>query len=453
VAGGSDSLTQLEPLSRGAPLPCSFAQERIWRSANSAEDSAGFLVRSVTALSGPLDLDALRAALEHCVARHEALRTTFVAREDRPYQVVHPPDSLNIPLTDVSDDPDPESAATQLLRDEESARFDLEHGPLLRFRLVRVAENDHRLLRVSHHLLTDRRSWQIFVTDAIEAYDAVRNGRPLPPPEPLQYGDFAAWERQRMTPTSAHCREQIAWWRHAFDRAPSSLQLPFARAVPAAGLLPEDGELVWGLDPAVIDALDRLRAHGGTRYTIRLAIFAALLSLETDQDEVTVGTYIDNRRLAETQSMFGDFSNLMTLILPLDPAATLLSWIRKVRFLVAEARQQAELPYGLLCDELRNAQSTPPEVNVLFAFIRSLPELPCGDIELVPATPPLVTMPWGFTFRIDQGRERDGCRVLFDANRYDPASVRRFTDRYARFADEAAAHPDRPLADLHAALP
>jgi Condensation domain len=91
VARGTGSLTQLTPLPRSGPLPCSFAQERIWRSASTAQDSAEFLIRSVTALRGPLDLDALRAAIEHSVARHEALRTTFVEREDAPFQVVHPP--------------------------------------------------------------------------------------------------------------------------------------------------------------------------------------------------------------------------------------------------------------------------------------------------------------------------------------------------------------------------
>jgi condensation domain-containing protein len=453
VAGGTGSLTRLAPLPRNGPLPASFAQERIWRSARTAQEPAGFLIRSVTALRGPIDLDALRAALEHGVARHEPLRTSFVERGDEPLQVVHPPGPLDIPLTDVTQEPDPEAKAIELLREEASVPLDLEHGPLLRFHLVRVADDDYRLLRVSHHLVTDRRSWQIFVTDAIEAYDSVRGGRPLPPPDRLQYGDFAAWERQRMNPASVHCREQVAWWRHAFDRAPPTLRLPFARETPATGLSPEDGELLWELEPTLIDALDRVRrSEGAGRYTVRLAIFTALLGLETAQDEITLGTDIDNRRLAETESMFGDFSNLMTLILPFDPAASLRSWLRKVRFLVTEARARADIPYELLCDELRAAECTPPEINALFAFIPSLPELPCGEVELVPASPALVTMPWGFTFRMDQRREGDRCMALFDAHLYDPAGVRRFIDRYIALAQAATADPDRPLSELHAAL-
>jgi Condensation domain len=410
-------------------------------------------MRSVTALRGPIDLEALRTALEHGVARHEPLRTTFVEREGRSLQVVHPPGHLHVPLTDVTQEPDPESRATELLREEASLPFDLERGPLLRFRLVRVGENDHRLLRVSHHLVTDRRSWQVFVTDALKAYESVRSGAPLPPPDRLQYADFAAWERQRMNPGSSHCRDQVAWWQQAFDPTPPTLELPFGRPMPASGLPPQDGNLWWGLEPAVADAMDEIRrSEAGTRYTVRLAIFSALLALETDQDEITVGTYIDNRRLAETHSMFGDFSNLMTLVLPFDPAAPLRRWLPKVRFLVTEARARADVPYELLCDQLRAAQSTPPEVNVLFAIHRSLPELPCGDIELVPASPTLLNMPWGFTFIVDQRRENDRCQVLFDAHQYDPAGVRRFIDRYLAFAEAATARPDQPLSDLHAAL-
>ena len=471
MAGGTRSLSradradeprsgQLSPLPRDAPLPCSFAQERIWRSAHTAQESASFLIRSVTALRGPIDLEALRAALEHGVARHEPLRTTFVERDGAPLQVINPPGRLDLPVTDLTREPDPaltqapdvESIATALVREEAAAPFDMEKGPLLRFRLVRISESEHLLLRVSHHLVTDRRSWDLFVNDAIEAYDSVLNGRPLPPPDPLQYADFATWERQAMHAENRHCRQQVAWWRHAFDRAPPTLQLPFARETPATGLSPEDGELLWELEPSLIDALDRVRrSEGAGRYTVRLAIFTALLALETAQDEVTIGTDIDNRRLAETESVFGDFSNLMTLILPFDPAASLRSWLRKVRFLVTEARARADVPYELLCHELRTAGCTPPEINTLFAFIPSLPELPCGEIELVPATPALVTMPWGFTFRMDQRPDGDRGMALFDARLYDPAGVRRFIDRYIALARAASAHPDRPLSELHSA--
>src|SRR5436190_332418 len=113
---------------------------------------------------------------------------------------------------DAAQEPDPEARAMELLSEEASVPVDLEHGPLLRFHLVRVADDDYRLLRVIHHLITDRRSWQLFVTDAIAAYDSVRSGRPLPPPDRLQFADFAAWERRRMNRASAHCRERVAWW-------------------------------------------------------------------------------------------------------------------------------------------------------------------------------------------------------------------------------------------------
>jgi Condensation domain len=452
VVGGTGSLTQLSPLPRDGPLPASFAQERIWRSASTAE-SAGFAMCSVTSLRGPIDLDALRAALGHGVARHEPLRTTFIEREGTPLQVVHPPTDLPLPVTDVTQEPDPESRAIELLREEASIPLDLERGPLLRLRLVRVGEAEHHLLRVAHHLLTDRHSWHIFITDAIAAYESAGSGRPLPPAEPLQYADFAAWERQSMTPDSGRCRDRVGWWRGAFDRAPPTLQLPFVRATPATDLPASDGTLQWGLDPAISKALDQLRhSEGSTRYTVRLAIFAALLALESGQDEVTIGTYIDNRRLPETESMFGDFSNLMTLILPFDPGTSLRRWLPKVRFLVREARARADIPYELLCDQLRAAQCTPPQINALFALIPPLPELPCGDVELVPARPAHLTMPWGFTFTLDQRRESDRCHVSFNAHLYDPDGVRRFVNRYIALAEASAAHPEQPLSDVHATL-
>jgi amino acid adenylation domain-containing protein len=446
---------RIERVPRDRPISCSFAQERIWQFASGPERSAGYTVASVSSLHGPIDLEALRAALEHVASCHEPLRTTFAERDGVPFQIVHPRGTIETPVTDVSGSHDPEWGARELLRKRAAEPFDLSTGPLLRFQLVRIGEGDYRLLRVTHHLTSDRRSWQIFFRELVPAYEAIRRGAPPPPNRPgrLQYADFAAWQRRALRPDGPRYREQVAWWRHALGPTPAPMELPFARQSPASGLPPEEGSISWGIDPAVGGTLDLLgREQGATHYTVRLALFSALLAFETGRRKVTIGAYVDTRRLPETRSMFGYFSNLLTLILPFDPGATLRGWLAKVRFILAEAMARSDLPYQLVCDELLACGQVPPEINAIFAVRYPMPHLPFGKAEQIPPSPSLITMPWGFSFNVDQQEESNRCRVDFDAHLYDPSEVRRFIDRYAGLAEVAGGSPDRPLGDLYPGL-
>jgi amino acid adenylation domain-containing protein len=451
LRGGRTGEPRLVPVPRNGPLPCSFAQERIWRF---ALGSTSYTVSSIAALQGDVDLEAMRAALDHVVARHEPLRTTFTERDGMPLQVIRTMQPLEVPLTDVSVAPDPEQRSRELLREMAAQAFDLERGPLLRLRLARLGEGDHHLLRVSHHLVSDRRSWQIFYRELAAAYAAIRRGESFPRTgDALQYADFAAWQRRMLRPDGRRYGEQLAWWRQALAPVPPRLELPFSRATPASGLRPRDGVLLWGIHPSVVGALDRLgREDGATRYTVRLALFSALLALETGQEAITLGAYVDTRRVRETRSMFGYFSNLVTLVLPFDPRATLRGWIAKAGFILAETAARSDLPYQLVCEELRAVGRIPPEIRAIFAVRQPMPELPFGTAEWVPPSPSSLAMPWGFSFTIDQGDESDRCQTTFDAHLHDPAAVRRFIDRYAALAEAAADDPDRPLGELHAAL-
>jgi non-ribosomal peptide synthetase component F len=203
----------------------------------------------------------------------------------------------------------------------------------------------------------------------------------------------------------------------------------------------------------VTAALDRLgRDEGTTHYAVRLALFSALLALEAGRDEVTVGAYVDTRRHRETRAMFGYFSNLITLVLPFDPTAPLRGWIGKVQYILAEATAHSDLPYEQLCDELLEQGRVPPEINAIFSVRTPMPETAWLKSEQLPLRDGRLTMPWGFSFTVDQDEESNRCQVAFDANLHDRAGVRRFIDRYAGLAEAAAAAPDRPLGGLFRAL-
>ncbi len=181
---------------RSRPPPASLAQERMWRHAASSPDPSGYTIAIPVEIRGPLDVGALRRAVDWIVRRHEILRTTFTQHAGELRQLVHPYVPIELPLVDVSGEPDPARRADALLAEEASAPFDLERGPLLRLRLVRLGDEAHRLLRVNHHIISDGWSWQVFFEELAVLYPAFLRGGPPPLADELelQYGDFAVWE-------------------------------------------------------------------------------------------------------------------------------------------------------------------------------------------------------------------------------------------------------------------
>jgi acyl carrier protein len=434
---------------RGHPLPCSFPQERIWPFSRDPDTAAQYTIASENRLSGPLSVAALRSALEDVIRAHETLHTTFIEREGVPLQVVQPPGSIDVPLINLGGT-DRETRVEELFLRQGSEPFDLERGPLIRTQVVRVAEGDHRLLRSSHHLLSDRASWRIFFADLASAYEARRRGEePVAREKRFDYADFAIWERERLRPDGARFRREVEWWRELFETERPPQVVPFERAEPAPDAVPEDGRVGFGIATEESRALDDVgRSVGATSYTARLAIFAALLGLETRGDEIQLGAYATNRRTAEAQSVFGFFSNIITLILPFDPGLSFRDWLVRVMETVADAGARRQVPYEHLCSELRGAGVEPPEIRVLFSMYDDW-----GDVgfEQIQAPPPrywFPGMPWGFSFIIDRSRETDGCKATFDARIYDPPAVREFVERFNRMVVRVGHDPDLSIERL-----
>jgi amino acid adenylation domain-containing protein len=433
--------------SRAEPLPLSFAQERTWLACQ-AGGGAGYTMTNAFRVSGPLDVDALRSSLEHIVRRHEMLRTTFTLHDGQPVQVVHPPAPVELPLIDLRGAPDAEARADELRSREAQAPFDLERGPLLRLSLVRLGDREHRLLRVSHHIISDHWSWRLFFDELAVLYEAQRRGAPMPLADdpPLQYADFAAWERRWTRPGARRYDDAVQWWRQAFTPEPARTALPFARPVPKDGAAASDGVFWWGLAPEVSEGLGRLaRDAGATFYMVRLAIFAAALALETGRDDIVLGAYVTTRRRAETQAMFGFFSNLTTFRLDFAGRPTFREWLGRVRATVVETTPHTEVPYDQLRERLGEAGVAVPEIGAVFGVSDRPPTMHFGGLEVEPLKRTFEHMPWGFSLAFDGWDEAERCRVDFDARIHDPTGVRAFVAQVQRLAGEVVADPDRPL--------
>jgi hypothetical protein len=436
-----------------SPRPYRFAQERTWAVARTPEGAAAYVMARASRIRGPLDRAALQAAVDGAFARHEMLRTTFAERDGRPVQIIHPPGPVELPVIDVSAGPNPEAEAAGVFLRESRTPFDLERGPLLRLRLVRLSDSEHHLVRVHHHLVSDAWSWKMFFDELGLRYEARREGRPSPLPEemPVQYGDFAVWERHRLRPDAPRYRAQVDAWRRELADSPPPLRLPFERSVPDGGVAPADGVIFWGLESSLSAALEgRAREWRATYYMVRLALFGALLALETGQHDLILGSYVTNRRRPELQQLFGYFANLTTLRLRFSPELSVSEWIRRVRTGVIETGARAEIPYEQLAEELRACGAAVPELRAIFGTLDTDPRLSFGGLEITPIPPVFPVMPWGFTVNMDRGRETDSCEAAFDARIYDPAGVRDFLEGYRCLARAFVDRPDAPLGELGA---
>jgi Condensation domain len=401
-------------------------------------------------ITGPLDVDLLQSCIDTVVARHEILRTTFTERNGRPVQVVHPRARIDVELVDLRDCEQPLVRAEEILRREIGIPFDLERGPLLRLWLLRIGELEHRLLRVNHHIISDTRSWRVLFNELAELYEARLAGRPAILPElPMQYGDFAVQERRRLDSRPRVYRDEVAWWTDALEGAPEPMRFPFARRVLAPNATPAEGVIRWGIEPAASMGLDQIRREAQASYfTTHLAVLAAHLARETGREDMVLGTMITRRKSAESQVLFGFFSEAAMIRVVGSLDWSFRQWLGQVQGVIRDTRAHAELPYPVLTQELRSQGTDFPPIEIMFASVEVDPTRRFGGLRVERLNKCLDVMPWEVTFCVDRWCERDGFLTTFNAHKHDPGRVRSFLDGYMRLALAVSAEPDRAVREL-----
>jgi len=432
-------------------LPMSFMQEWTWGFSRTPEESAAWTTASGFRIRGALDVPRFRYAVERVIRRQEILRTTYHEREGRPVQVVHPPQPVELPLVDLSSTADPEAAAAELLAAGSRECFDVERLPQFRLSLAKLADDDHWLIRVSHHINTDNRSWGIFLQEVSRVYGAELRGEPSPlrEEEAIGYADFAAWERRVFSPESRRYLDDVAWWRRTLAGAPVRMPLPFSRRAPEPEADPSQGVLWFGLHPDASRDLEALRRKlGATYFMVQIAAFAALLAAQTGNDDLVIGTYANTRGPAETYDMFGFFGNPVALRLRFGGDPSFVDWLASVRAAVIEMSAHSQIPYGELCKELRKGGLELPHIQAFLSAWGTLPPVWFEGLEVSPLKRSFGTMPWGFTIQLDPYWETERCLAAFDARVHDPGAVRSFIADYQRLLGGIASEPERPLREL-----
>lgn len=384
------------PVPRDRDLPLSFSQQRLWLLDQIEPGNPAYNMPLALRLVGEIEPRLLKWIFSEIVRRHESLRTTFVSREDGPVQVIASPKPLDLPILDLSHMPEKEreSQARDLALAEARRPFNLKRGPLLRLLLVRLAERNHLLLLTMHHIVADGWSMGILVREITALYTAFAEGRPSPLPElPVQYADFAVWQRAWLRDTVL--QEQLDWWKPQLADAPAPPELPMESSRRA--VLTSRGEAAERLlSPELCRQIEELgRREGTTPFVTLLAALAALLHRYTGQDDMVIGTPMAGRTRAETEGLIGFFLNTFALRIDLSGDPTVRGLLGRVRDTTLGASDHQDVPFELLLEEIRAERdmSRMPLFQIVLNWLgfgagHELVELPGLVLEQLPEASP-----------------------------------------------------------------
>ncbi|HEJ9797735.1 TPA: pyoverdine non-ribosomal peptide synthetase PvdD, partial [Pseudomonas aeruginosa] len=444
----TDAVSTIPLADRQQPLALSFAQERQWFLWQLEPESAAYHIPSALRLRGRLDVDALQRSFDSLVARHETLRTRFRLEGGRSYQQVQPAVSVSIER-----EPFGEEGLIERIQAIVVQPFDLERGPLLRVNLLQLAEDDHVLVLVQHHIVSDGWSMQVMVEELVQLYAGYSQGLDVVLPAlPIQYADYALWQRSWME--AGEKERQLAYWTGLLGGEQPVLELPFDRPRPARQSH-RGAQLGFELPRELVEAVRALaQREGASSFMLLLASFQALLYRYSGQADIRVGVPIANRNRVETERLIGFFVNTQVLKADLDGRMGFDELLAQARQRALEAQAHQDLPFEQLVEALqpeRNASHN-PLFQVLFnhqSEIRSVtPEVQLEDLRLEGLAWDGQTAQFDLTLDIQE--DENGIWASFDyaTDLFDASTVERLAGHWRNLLRGIVANPRQRLGEL-----
>jgi amino acid adenylation domain-containing protein len=456
LAQGGAAHTALAARPRPGPVPLSSAQQRLWFLHQLSPRDASYSMFLVRRLRGPLDTGALVTALNQVVARHESLRTSFASTDGEPLAIVHQHAEVEAEHADLAElaADQREDTAQRLVADRTNAPFDLAAGPPLRFTLIRLAPGDHVLCLVLHHIIADGWSLNVIFDDLARLYAAqCAGGEPALAPLPVQYGDFAWWQRRRSGDTAA---ESLAYWRRQLANPPL-LELPAGRPGDAAppGQAPcqaRGGFHVFRVPAQAIATLERIASQRGvTLFMALVAAYQVLLARHTGQTDILVGTPWAARDRAELEPVVGYLTHTLVLRGDLTGDPTFAHLLDQTRRTVLNALAHPDVPFERLTTEMalpRNAHRSPllPTMVILHSEdTDGAARDRLGDLAAEPFDGGYHQAK--FDLSLEAWQDGDGlfAALGYDTARFDAETVAGIGARFAVLLQGMAGAPDTPV--------
>jgi amino acid adenylation domain-containing protein len=432
--------------------PLSFAQQRLWFLDQLKPGIAAYNLPLARRLRGALDVAALEKSVTEVLRRHDALRTVFPVRDGQPVQAINPPRPVALPPVDLSGLPEAErqTAASRLALMEAATPFDLSQGPLFRARLLRLSAEDHVVLLTMHHIVSDGWSLGILQSELAALYGAFGRGERPPLPElPIQYADYALWQREHLS--GELLRRQSAYWERQLAGAPAFLPLPTDRPRPPSQTF--RGASAFCELPSTLLAGLKAVAQGerATLFMTLLAAFQVLLARYTGQEDIVVGSPIAGRTEVETERLIGFFVNTLVLRTDLSGDPTFRELLQRVREVALGAYAHQDLPFEKLVEELKPERDL--SQNPLFQVSFALENASASPFELagLEVTPlPIESRTTHFDLEVYVWQKPGGltCTFVYATDLFDSGTIVRMMGHYQTLLEAIVTDANRRVSEL-----
>ncbi|MDM8560647.1 non-ribosomal peptide synthase/polyketide synthase [Candidatus Parabeggiatoa sp. HSG14] len=446
-------LPSIQPVSRNSDLELSFAQQRLWFLAQLEGKNALYNLPGAVHLKGVLHIDALKKSLIEIVQRHESLRTTFSIANGKPIQVIHTsgfkPLSKFIDLQHLSDKKQT-LESQRLIHEEAQCPFDIAQGPLLRTTLIKLSNKEYLLQVTMHHIISDGWSIGLFIEELSSLYNAFSQGKPSPlSPLPIQYVDFAHWQRQWLA--GDILETQLNYWQKQMAMTPALLELPTDKPRPSVQSFQGATERLQ-LSPELTEQLKTLSLKTETTlFMTLLSAFATLLSRYTGSDDIVIGSPIANRIHSQTESLIGFFVNTLVLRTDLQGNPSFSDLLQRVRQVALDAYAHQDIPFEQLVEVLQPERSLShaPLFQVMFA----LQNAPMGRLTLSGLTWRPVDIKVDiakfdlslFMFESEQGLQG---HIEYNTDLFEHATITRIIGHFQTLLNGIVTNPEQCLSEL-----
>ncbi|MGC3975784.1 MAG: amino acid adenylation domain-containing protein [Nitrospira sp.] len=453
----------LVPAPKTDGMPLSFAQQRLWFLTQMDPESGAFNLPFALRLGGMLKQRVLERSFLELIRRHETLRTTFPAVDGEPRQAIVEADDFSIPVEDLAalSESDRTAAIRRSAESQAHQPFYLDREVPIRALLLRVNAETHILLVTIHHIAAD--AWSLAVVtheiatvyNALASQKAVSAGQPdaepsaILPPLPIQYRDFALWQRQWLQ--GAVLEREVGYWKQRLGSAPPQLALHTDHPRPEQQSY-RGGRITFHLPAELLEPLRRLsRRQGVTLFMTLLAAFKVLLSRLAGQTDILVGTDVANRNRAETEQLVGFFVNLLPLRTDLSGNPSFVQLLARVRDTALGAYAHQDVPFEKIVDSLKLERDLGrnPLVQVLFVLQNVRPpslELSGVSVEPIDCEHEVSRFDVGLFME----ETEDGCAGLWKFSRdlFELETIEGWTQRFVRLLRHIGQSPERGIETL-----
>jgi amino acid adenylation domain-containing protein len=438
---------------RGAEMPLSSAQQRVWFLNLFEPDSSYYNVSVSVRLKGRLDVQVFRRTLDEIISRHEILRTTFPSHAGRPVQIIAPGAQANLSVADLTNSPAEtrELQALELATEKSREPFDLEHGPLFRANLIKLTDDLHLVTLTLHHIVSDGWSLQVIVRELAVIYNAFSKGDQSPlAPLPIQYADYAVWQKETLN--GRVLEEHLSYWSSKLGGNLPVLQLPADRARPAMQTF-RGARQTFALGRSLTNQIKTVsRKEGVTLYMMLLGAFSLLLHRFTGQHDILVGTPIANRNQVELEGLIGIFTNTLVMRTDLSGDPTFRELLKRVRETALGAYAHQDAPFEKLVEVLRPERdlSRTPLFQVMLNLLNvqqdHLTALEQSELSLELLEVESGTAQFDLNLVITDGEMGLGGSLEYATDLFDRSTITRMISAFRTLLESVVADPGQKIA-------